>query len=264
MPTMAQDKHPPMPEAQTVVGDAPIDPSDERAEFRVLGLADRLALMRQLRDASVPVVLQSPGGSALSSTLWSLDDLRQRISFNADLRHPQLQALLEAGEVVAMAYLDNVKLQFELDSLVLVRGAQASSLQAPLPREVYRFQRRSAFRVALPDRQAPTAMFRHPSMPEMQLSLRVLDVSVGGCSLWLPRNVPLLQPGTVLARVVVVLDEDTRFSASMTLHNVTALSPGDPGVRLGCEWQPTSPTSERTLQRWVDTAQRRKRLFSLR
>jgi len=250
-------------ETSTVVSD-PAARADDRAEFRVTGLPERLALMRQLRDASVPVVLQSPDGSALRSTLWSLDDLRQRLSFNADLRHPQLAAVLEAGEVVAMAYVDSVKLQFELEALVLVRGAQANSLQATLPHEVYRFQRRSAFRVALPDRQGPVAMFRHPSMPEMQLSLRVLDVSAGGCSLWLPRNVPMLQPGTELSRVVVQLDEDTRFSANMSLHNVTALSPGEPGVRLGCEWHPSSPTSERTLQRWVDTAQRRRRLFSLK
>jgi c-di-GMP-binding flagellar brake protein YcgR len=117
--------------------------------------------------------------------------------------------------------------------------------------------------VRVADKQSPTALFRHPSMPEMQLALRVLDVSATGCSMWLPANVPPLQPGTELTRVVVVLDETTRFTAAVKLQHVTALSPSDPGVRLGCEWEPSSPASARTLQRWVDAAQRRSRIFTL-
>jgi len=211
--------------------------------------------------------MQSPTGSAMSTTLWSLDDQRQRLCFNGDDSHSQLQNLLECGEVAATAYLNSVKLQFELDDLVLVRSAQALavqvSLQATLPAEVFRFQRRTAFRVRVADRQSPTALFRHPSMPEMQLALRVLDVSATGCSMWLPGNVPPLQPGTELTRVVVALDETTRFTATVKLQHVTVLSEADPGVRLGCEWQPSSPSSERTLQRWVDAAQRRSRIFTL-
>jgi c-di-GMP-binding flagellar brake protein YcgR len=237
--------------------------ADAWAEFRVTGLAERMALMRQLRDANVPVQMQSPTGGAMSSTLWSLDDQRQRLSFNADDKHPHLQNLLECGEVAATAYLDSVKLQFELHDMVIVRSPQAVSLQASLPAEVFRFQRRSAFRVRVADRLSPTALFRHPSMPEMQLSLRVLDVSATGCSMWLPGNVPPLQPGTELTRVVVMLDETTRFTATVKLQHVTVLSPNDPGVRLGCEWQASSPASERTLQRWVDAAQRRSRIFTL-
>ena len=234
-----------------------------QAEFRVTAMAARLALMRQLRDSGAPVLLQSPDGSTMNTSLWSLDDQRQRLSFTGNVEHPHLQALLESAEVAATAYLDNVKLQFELDDLVLVRGTQAVCLQAMLPTEVFRFQRRGAYRVRLPDRQLPVATFRHPSMPEMQLSLRVLDVSASGCSLWLPADVPPLQPGTVLSRVVVVLDESTRFSATVTLQHVMALASADNGQRLGCEWQPSSPASARTLQRWVDTAQRRSRLFKM-
>ena len=37
--------------------------------------------------------------------------------------------------------------------------------------------------------------------PEMQLALRVLDVSIGGCALQVPRDVPALQPGAKLAGV---------------------------------------------------------------
>ena len=48
-------------------------------EFRVSHPGERLALLRQLRDGSVPVQLSCPDGHNLSSSLWSLDDQRQRL-----------------------------------------------------------------------------------------------------------------------------------------------------------------------------------------
>lgn len=237
--------------------------TDPYAEFRVTHPGERLALMRQLRDGSVPVMLSTPGGSTMTTTLWAMDDQRGRLNFHAEPGHPQLDDLVDADEVVAVAYLESVKLQFDLQGLVLVRSFNACALQCSLPAEVYRFQRRNAYRVRPLDRQQPKARLRHPSMPEMQLALRVLDVSAGGCALWLPQDVPTLQAGTRLAEVVVELDELTRFSAALTLQHVTTLQAGDRGVRLGCAWQPLSAGAERTLQRWIDQAQKRRRLLSI-
>jgi c-di-GMP-binding flagellar brake protein YcgR len=45
----------------------------------------------------------------------------------------------------------------------------------------------------------------------MQLALRVLDVSIGGCALLLPADVPALEPGVTLQGVEIELDADTRF-----------------------------------------------------
>ncbi len=237
--------------------------SDPYAEFRVTQTTERLALLRQLRDGNTPVILNAPDGTSLTTALWALDDVRSRLSFSADASHPQLPGLVDADEVVAVAYLESVKLQFDLPGLVLVRSFNACTLQATMPRDIYRFQRRNAYRVRTPERNAPTARFRHPSMPEMVLALRVLDVSVGGCALWLPHDVPTLQAGTRLAEVQVELDDLTRFAAALTLQHVTVLQTGDRGVRLGCAWQPLSGGAERQLQRWIDQAQKRRRLLSL-
>lgn len=237
--------------------------SDPFAEFRVAHAGERLALLRQLRDGNTPVILNAPDGAAMTTSLWAVDETRHRLNFNADAAHPQLQALINADDAVAVAYLESVKLQFHVPGLVLVRSLNACSLQAGMPREIYRFQRRSAYRVRTAQRQSPRARFRHPSIPDMELSLRVLDISVGGCALWLPQDVPALQPGTRLAQVQIELDDLTRFAAALSLQHVTALQPGDEGVRLGCEWQPLSGGAERTLQRWIDQAQKRRRMLSL-
>ncbi len=238
--------------------------SDPWAPFRVGHPQENLRLLRQLRDDSVPVVINGPDGAALSTSLWAVDTAQARLSFNADTQLPQLHSLVEADEAVAVAYLESVKLQFDLQGLVLVRGAQGSTLQAAMPREIYRFQRRDAYRVRPVGRNDPVALIRHPSMPEMQLALRVLDVSIGGCALWLPGDVPPLQAGTQIAGMMVELDADTRFAASVTLQHVSgSVERSDRGARLGCEWQRLGGAAERTLQRWIDQAQKRRRMLSL-
>jgi c-di-GMP-binding flagellar brake protein YcgR len=236
---------------------------DAWSEFRVTHPREVQGLLRQLRDGSVPVNLSAPGGAGLTTMLWALDAERQRLSFSADEGHPQLQPLIDADEVVAVAYLDSVKLQFDLHGLLLVRSANHCALQAAWPQEMYRFQRRGAYRVRPGGREAPSARLRHPSIPDMTLTLRVLDVSIGGCALLLPHDVPPLQPGIRLGDVQIELDGDTRFAVMLLLQHVTALQPTEQGVRLGCEWGPLGGAAERALQRWIDQTQKRRRMLSL-
>lgn len=236
---------------------------DPWAPFRVVRPQECLALLCQLRDGPVPVNLNGPDGSLLTTTLWAVDAAAGRLNFSADPGLPALDRLVEADEMVAVAYMDNVKLQFDLHGVVLVRSAQASTLQALMPTALYRFQRRGAYRVRPADRHAPTAHFRHPAIPDMPLALRVLDLSIGGCALWCPQDVPPLQAGTQLGEVTLALDADTRFTVSLMLQHLSSLGTGDTGLRLGCEWQRLAGSAERVLQRWIDQTQKRRRLLSL-
>jgi c-di-GMP-binding flagellar brake protein YcgR len=233
------------------------------AAFRVAHAQDRITLLRQLRDSAAPIILSAPGGANVATTLWSLDAAADRLHLATEPQHPHLERLLDAGEATAVSYLDSVKLQFEVHSPVLVRARGSASLQCPFPRELYRFQRRNAFRVRASERHAPMAYFRHPSWPEMQLSLRLIDLSAGGCALWLPQDVPPLQAGTQLAEVGVALDPQTRFAAALTLQQVGDYYPGDEGVRLHCAWQPLSAEAARALQRWIDQSQKRHRMVHI-
>ena len=238
---------------------------DPWGPFRVGAPAERQSLLRAVRDGQVPVVLSAPDGTALSVVLWAVDETQGRLNFSIDATAPQLGALIEADEAVAVAYLESVKLQFDLQGLMLVRGARTCALQCGLPRDIYRFQRRNAYRVRPRPSHGPVAHFRHPSLPEMALLLRVLDVSIGGCALWLPADVPPLQAGTLINGLRLELDSDNRFDATARLQHVSAVgsAPGELGVRIGCEWQKLGAPAERVLQRWIDHTQRRRHLLSL-
>lgn len=236
---------------------------DALAPFRVDQRIAATALLKQLRDGSTPLVLSAPRGSTLVTTLWSIDSHAGRLHFAAPGHDPQLQALVAGDEAVAVGYLDAIKVQFDLHDLMLVHGRDRLVLQTAWPDAVYRFQRRASYRVRTIERQSPTARLRHPAMPDMTLALRVLDISVGGCALQLPGNVPALEPGTLVHGVQVELDLETRFTASLRIQHASSL-PGQPdGLRLGCEWVTLGSEATRTLQRCIDQTQKRRRLLSL-
>lgn len=237
---------------------------DPYAEFRVGHPQERVALLRQLRDGQQPVILNGPDGSAFTTTLWSIDEHAGRMHFAVGAGDPPaLQALLDGDEAIAVAYMDSVKLQFELQGLMLLRGTTSRTLQCALPAHVWRFQRRQAYRVRAPAGQAPVARLRHPSLPDMKLALRVLDLSIGGCALWFPANLPQLTPGTRFNEVLIELDAATRFSVGIQIQHVTAQGISDKGHRLGCEWLALPAPAERLLQRWIDQAQKRRRMLAV-
>jgi len=231
--------------------------------FRLTAPKEIATTLRRLQDASVLVNLNAPHGSVYTTSLWTADAGRGALSFAAEASDPQLQAVLESDEAVVVAYLDSVKIQFDVGNLVLVHGARSCALTTTYPREVFRFQRRDSFRVRPLLRDAPIARLAHPMIPDMTLALRILDMSVGGCALLLPQDVPMLEPGVLITRVQIELDATTRFETGLRLHHVTSIHAESSGVRLGCEMVRLSQEAERTLQRYVDQTQKRRRALGI-
>lgn len=232
-------------------------------EFRISSPREILAMLKQFQDGNVLLNLNGSNGAMLSTTLWSLDPTRGQLSFSADAHAPVTQQLVECDEAVAVGYLDSIKVQFDVQGLVLVRGVGGSAISARLPRELFRFQRRNSFRVRPLLRSSPVARVRHPAIAEMQLALRVIDVSIGGCALFLPDDVPPMQAGMLMNQVQLDLDADTRVMANLRLQHVSVLNPEARGARLGCEFVQLGADGERTLQRFIDQTQKRRRLMSL-
>jgi c-di-GMP-binding flagellar brake protein YcgR len=232
------------------------------AEFQMSSQPELIKTLKSLADGNVLINLNGSDGAAYTTTLWAVDAARGIVSFSADADSNQVQALVEAEEAVAVAYLDSIKLQFDVSGLVLVRGGKSSALNCAFPRVIYRFQRRSGYRVRPLLRSTPVARVRHPMIPDMALTLRVLDMSIGGCALFLPDDVPPLNPGVVLNGVQIELDMDTRVSTSLRLQHVTSLNHDARGVRLGCEIVDPSAEVLRALQRYIDQTQKRQRALA--
>ena len=230
-------------------------------QFRLHSAIEIRALLARLVEGNVLLHLSGPDGAVYTTTLWAVDAQRGVASFAVDTASPQLQRVLAADEITVVGYIDNVKLQFDLHHAMLVSGARASALNAPIPRELFRFQRRASFRIKPLARSAASATFTHPARADVVLSLRVLDVSIGGLALFLPDELPSIAPGSRLRAAQVELDADTRIESGLVLSHVTAINPDAHGARLGCAWSGLGGDAERTLQLFIDQTQKRKRLL---
>lgn len=230
-------------------------------DYRITSPVEIQAVLQQLLDARTLVTLSGPNGDSYITLMWSVDPARQILCFSAEDGDGRLQGLLESGEIAAVAYLDNIKVQFDLDGVVEVHGGQHHALNAQYPRVLYRFQRRSAFRVKPFAVKTPMARFRHPAMPDMQLSLRVLDISLSGVALFLPDDVPMISAGVKIGQCHLELDDDTRMEVALVIHHVTAIHPESRGTRLGCELV-DQDWSDRTLQHYINQTQKRRLALS--
>lgn len=233
------------------------------AEFRVEAPGEIFGLLKQLADGNVALTLSTPGAARCTATVWALDPGRGLLCLSAAAGDHQLQELLESDEVVAVGYLESIKLQFDLHDAVLVRNGRDCALNARFPRELYRLQRRGSFRVRPLINTGPTATLLHPVQRDVRLELRVIDVSIGGVALFLPDGTPPIEPGVFLPQVLVELDGDTRLTVGLIVQHVTALHQESRGVRLGCEMQGLNGEGARALQCYIDRTQKRRRLLVL-
>src|SRR6218665_953881 len=147
-------------------------------EFRIDSSAEVSALLKRLIDGNLLINLNGSDGAVYTTTLWSIDTARGSLSFSVEADDARVQALVEAEEAIVVAYLDSIKVQFDAQGLVLVRGGQHSVLTCALPRVMYRFQRRNSFRVKPTLRASPVARFCHPMIPDMSLAPRVLHITL--------------------------------------------------------------------------------------
>ena len=236
---------------------------DDVDEFRVSSPRDLQAIVKQLLDGSVLLNLHGDDGSVFTTALWTMDSARGTIGFNADPNDPAMQEVLRSQEVVVVGYLENVKVQFDVKRPVLVKGQKAGVLSCAMPRELYRFQRRDAFRVRPLVRATPMARFAHPDMPEVDLALRVVDISIGGCALFLPDDLPTMNRGALVPSVRLALGDDTRIDVALRLQHSTVMTKGARGVRLGFEYVRPGGDTLRNLQRYIDLTQKRGKLMAL-
>jgi c-di-GMP-binding flagellar brake protein YcgR len=232
-------------------------------DFRVTTPAEITTMLKRRVDGNTHIGINAPNGTSITATLWTIDSQRGMLSFSVVADEPNLEAVVECDEAVVVGYLDSVKVQFDVDKLVVVHSGTAVALKTSFPRELFRFQRRNGFRVRPMMRSSPMATLRHPMIPDMQLNLRVLDVSIGGCALFLPNDVPALDAGVQMNGVIIDLDADTRIKTGLRLQHVTSLNPESGGVRLGCEMVTPGSDGLRALQRYIDQTQKRRRLLAL-
>ncbi len=237
-------------------------PAPEAAleDFLVASSAEIADYLQQLLRANAQVQLSDPSGASLTSHICALDPAADLLGLSLGAEaSAAAEQLVEDDEITAVALLGTVKLQFELDNAVIVSSPQGSVLRSTLPRRLYRFQRRQAFRV-----QPAGSLYPRLTRPGSATPLRVLDISIGGVALAVPADQPPLIMGRPAIGCVLELDRGTTLHVTLLPHHAHPIVSDTVGMlRLGCSFADLDTGATRALQAYVDQTQKRRRLLKL-
>lgn len=233
----------------------PADP-EELTALRLSAPQEIAGWLNELLRREVPLDLQTTGPLVKGALLLAMDtrQLVLRVESDRDL----VRAITQAGEVVVTGHLDGIKMHFSVPHLEARAGGQ--ELRGPVPDALYRWQRRGAFRVRPPQYAAPVARVRVNQGP--LTPMRVLDVSVSGCALFVPFGTISAPKGLVFERVQLNLDPETQLVVDLRVLRSMPPDPGARGWRIGCQFIDPPTDVLRALQRFIDTTQKRERLLA--
>ena len=102
-------------------------------DYRITSTIEIFDLLRQVEASRTLVTLSSPEGHSYTTLIWNIEPDRELVGFSGESNHAGLRALLESEEVTAVAYLDSIKLQFDLEGLVLGRTASRVQRELDIP-----------------------------------------------------------------------------------------------------------------------------------
>lgn len=236
--------------------------SDGDDENRIDKPVEVVAFMQRLIDARALVNVSISPTVSITTMLWWVDASRANIGFSVDADQDGLQQIANAEKALAVTYLENEKLQFLMERMALVRDPQGLALESRLPASILRYQRRKSFRVKVPSFAPPTLRFRMPGHPEQVIVGKIMDISVGGCSVLLPKGSPLFEPGTLIESSRVDLEPASRFVTGFEVRRggVHETADGRPvGLMLGVRWARLDPDAEKLVQTYVNRLQKRMR-----
>lgn len=238
----------------------PRDQADVLAPYRVVDALEVAAIIKRLLTERALVTLYAgAGGNFLVTTLLRVDAGRNQLALDFTTDETRKRALLAGGSATVVGYLDNVKIQFDLN-LAKADTSGPSELKCALPTELFRIQRRSTYRARPLASQPATCWVVNGDTPGQREPLRLLDISLGGVAILAASSRIVLAPGMRLEQVVIELPGHDRFSCDLAVRYVDE---GLRGInnrqRCGCEFLGLSGSVLRLIQVYVNEVEQKRR-----
>lgn len=163
--------------------------------------------------------------------------------------------MLASERVVCVTKHDNISIKFTCTNLVRAKFHEHPAFAAPLPKALFRLQRREYFRVITP--------IIHPVLCHMAIppgntaALRVIDMSVGGVALADPQFLLEGTLGQLLGGCSIEMPDFGSISTDLEIRNALAMSAGDNQrvQRVGCAFRNLSIDNANLLQRYIHRLQ---------
>jgi c-di-GMP-binding flagellar brake protein YcgR len=234
------------------------------ADFRIDGVLGVRAVLRDLVSRKVLVSLYPDDRTDqfLVTRITHLDD--DEVEFDLSGPGAAVDAISGARSVTGVAFPGRIKTQFRLTELRMtgfsLRAAERGeplSLTAPIPDELWRIQRRDAFRVVPPFDDGACCVRR--TGPDAETSYPVSDLSAGGAALVLPPGEPTPAVGERWPHSRIETTSGRLIPCDLIVRHVVEDPDGSGAHRVGCAFQALPGDVQRQLQLYVIDIDKRMR-----
>ncbi len=228
--------------------------SPELERFAIYSRSEIAGLLRQLRDKQVLVTLyyDQAAGFTVSNVLEVNEGFEELILDRTSDAAAQ-KAIYASKQLVVVAFLDNVKLQFSVGAAEAVEHQGRPAFRVRLPQQLLRMQRRGAYRRQPPAVRPATCLVPSPGKKGQYESVRVLDLSVGGLALFVHPVQFSLPADHTLENCYLDLPDIGQITVTLRVRYVDDVQASNDGVRrCGCEFVELSESAARMLQRYMN------------
>lgn len=239
-------------------GPKPLDP----AVFARYAVQDRrqiLQLLHALIEKRVLLTAQvDTGASFLTVALATPEGTAVVLDAAGDAASARQVAA--ASELVCMGRLDNVRVQFSLQTPACIEYDGRPAIRAAVPDSVLRLQRRDSFRLQTPRTAAPLCTITTTDADGARTSVSgtVLDISAGGLALLLPLDEPPFHAGTEFDGCVLDLSDGSPLPVRLRVRNLSEIQwpNGKTLRRAGCEFIGQTNAEAARIQRYIFKVER--------
>jgi flagellar brake protein len=227
--------------------------------FRVDEALGIRGVLRELMTRRAMVTIYAPDNfeTFVPSRVLAIDERALDLDFVAE--DARQREILSHPSVLVIGTLDRIKVQFEVSGFAQTTLDENPALHCPVPKTVYRIQRRDAFRVRPLATEPVTCHVRDGRGGES--AWKVLDFSALGVAFSVPPDQTPPAEREVLQHCrLEFAPSRAAIPVNLVVRRVSVTpDDGSQGYRVGCEFRYLAPEAARTLQMAVMEIERRAR-----
>ena len=152
-------------------------------------------LLQQLIDQRAVVTMHVAGRDmAVPTAVLEVDEDDDCVILDGSHNDASNRAIEQAKYLLCYAQLERVNIRFRLETPERLERDIHVAFRATLPDSLYHLQRRESYRLETPITDSPTCTIRQDAASggNLNLQLRVIDISSGGLAVSLATGMPLL------------------------------------------------------------------------
>ncbi|PPT41944.1 pilus assembly protein PilZ [Xanthomonas arboricola] len=213
-------------------------------------------LLRQLLDQRAIVTMHVAGRDmAVPTAVLEVDEDDDCVILDGSHNEASNRAIQEAKYLLCYAQLERVNIRFRLETPDRLEREIHVAFRADLPEAMYHMQRRESYRLETPITDSPICIIRQDEAQggNLNLQLRVIDISSGGLAVSLTDGMPLLEPQRTYRNCTLQLPDTAPITLPLTVCSQykQTLPNGSEGFRVGMQFSDLPRGADETIQRYI-------------